>query len=358
MLRMRLWLMAATLLSAIPALLSAADKKLAITDINLVDVDFAFQGEYVGSVLTGLYDWQPIALQVIALGEGKFEAVEYGGGLPGAGAFGKARIRIPGQLNGDAVTFISGPLTIVIRDRLATMALDSYAHPIGHLKKIQRSSPTLGAPPPSDAIVLFDGTHTDHFKGGRMTENGLLMVGTETKEAYRDFTLHLEFRLPYMPHARGQGRSNSGVYVQSRYEVQILDSFGLDGKHNECGGLYKQRQPALNMCLPPLTWQTYDIDFRSPRFDDSGNKTDNARITVRHNGVLIHDDVEITAKTGAGKKEDAEPLPTKLQDHRNPVVFRNIWIVKRGESVSDHSLAVDSSNPSAPVTALRLTAAE
>jgi hypothetical protein len=154
-----------------------------------------------------------------------------------------------------------------------------------------------------------------------------MMEGTETRDAYTSFELHLEFRLPFMPYARGQGRANSGVYLQSRYEVQILDSFGLAGKNNECGGLYHYVEPATNMCLPPLSWQTYDIELTAAEFDAAGKKTRNARLTVRHNGVLVHDDVEVERKTGAGKPEGAVALPTKLQNHGNPVRFRNIWLV-------------------------------
>jgi hypothetical protein len=142
-----------------------------------------------------------------------------------------------------------------------------------------------------------------------------------------DFRLHLEFRLPFMPYATGQGRGNSGVYIQRRYEVQILDSFGLEGVANECGGLYRQQPPDVNMCLPPLTWQTYDIWFTAARFDGEGNKTANARITVLHNGVPIHNDYEVVAKTGAGRPEAPEPMPILLQDHGNPVRFQNVWIV-------------------------------
>jgi len=144
--------------------------------------------------------------------------------------------------------------------------------------------------------------------------------------------LHLEFLLPYMPHARGQGRANSGVYVQSRYEIQILDSFGQEGAFNECGALYRERKPDLNMCLPPLTWQTYDIWFRGPRFGADAQKTENARFTVSLNGVPVQNDVELASGTGAGKRigEGPNPLPTKLQNHSNPVRFRNIWLVETG----------------------------
>ena len=125
-------------------------------------------------------------------------------------------------------------------------------------------------------IVLFDGTRPTHFIDGRMTPDGLLMEGATSKQKFRDFTLHLEFRLPFMPTARGQGRANSGVYLQDRYEVQVLDSFGLKGENNECGGIYEIAKPAVNMCYPPLSWQTYDIDFTAAEFND-GKKTADAR---------------------------------------------------------------------------------
>ncbi|MEM7312811.1 MAG: DUF1080 domain-containing protein, partial [Planctomycetota bacterium] len=115
--------------------------------------------------------------------------------------------------------------------------------------------------------------------------------------------------------------------VQSRYEVQVLDSFGLEGKDNECGGIYSINKPKLNMCYPPETWQTYDIDFKAAKYDDSGKKVKNARITVKHNGVVIHKDQELAHGTPGRHKEAPEPDSLFLQDHGNPVVFRNIWAV-------------------------------
>ncbi len=131
------------------------------------------------------------------------------------------------------------------------------------------------------------------------------------------------------PDARGQGRGNSGFYQVDHYEVQVLDSFGLDGKNNECGGIYTKLSPKVNMCLPPLAWQTYDVDFTNAVRDESGKKVKNARITLKHNGVVIHDDMEITGPTG-GHRSDPEgtPGPIKLQGHGNPLQFRNIWIVE------------------------------
>jgi hypothetical protein len=140
--------------------------------------------------------------------------------------------------------------------------------------------------------------------------------------------LHIEFMLPFMPKAQGQARGNSGVYLQGRYEVQVLDSFGLEGKDNECGGIYEVKAPDANMCYPPLVWQTYDIKFTAARFDAAGKKTANARMTVFHNGTKIHDNVEVPKATRAAPNaEGPEPGFLHLQDHGCPVRYRNIWIL-------------------------------
>jgi hypothetical protein len=109
----------------------------------------------------------------------------------------------------------------------------------------------------------------------------------------------------------------------------VLDSFGLDGKDNECGGIYSIAEPKVNMCLPPLVWQTYDIDFTAARYDGDGKKIKNARVTILHNGVRIHEDLEITHGTPGHSGEGPGDEHLYLQDHGNPVVFRNIWVVKK-----------------------------
>lgn len=302
---------------------------LVATDLSQVDEDFGFQGEFAGfSVLASEHGaWSNSGVQIVAQGGAQFLVVGYPGGLPGSGWNRRPVVRMEAHRSGSQLELANGN-RLLFRGNAITVQTPQGLY-AGRLSRINRYSPTLGLRAPANATVLFDGHNTDAFKNAKMTPDGLLMVGTELKELYNDFTLHLEFRLPYMPYARGQGRSNSGVYIQSRYEVQILDSFGLTGEFNECGALYRQRKPDLNMCFSPLTWQTYDIDFRAARFDNSGQKTENARISLRHNGVYIHRNLDIVAKTGAGSKEGPNPLPIKFQNHRNPVVFRNMWIIDK-----------------------------
>ena len=300
-----------------------AAKNVDAADPKKVDADFKFQGEYAGS-LGGQYD---VGAQVIALGGGKYKMVLFPGGLPGAGYDGAEKREYMGARDGNTVNFEGGTTTKSISEKKLTFGRDGQSFSID---RVIRKSPTIGAKPPEGAIVLFDGKSAKNFKPGKMTEGGLLMEGANSIEKFQSHRLHLEFRLPYEPTRRGQGRANSGCYLQARYEVQVLDSFGLAGKHNECGGIYTIKDPDVNMCFPPLQWQTYDIDFTAAKFDKEGKKTVNARITVRHNGVLIHENVELPKRTTASPlAEGPTPGFLHLQDHSNPVRYRNIWAVKK-----------------------------
>ena len=198
------------------------------------------------------------------------------------------------------------------------------------MKKVERKSDTLGAKPPKGALVLFDGSSAEKFRDGKLVDGKWLgATNCESKKKLGDHHLHIEFRTPFMPKSSGQGRGNSGVYMQSRYELQVLDSFGLEGKNNECGGIYSISEPIVNMCLPPLAWQTYDIDFTAAKYDADGKKTKNARATIKHNGFVIHDDLELTHGTPGRHGEGPGPDSLFLQNHSNPVVFRNIWVVEK-----------------------------
>ena len=319
-----------------PGMTSAQNSRQAATDLSEVDADFAIQGEYSGQVVENTERGpraKKYGLQVVAQGGGEFIGKLYAGGLPGSGWDREAALSVAGKRNGDAVELTGDDLQIALEDGNARLA-SAESQLVGRLAKVHRESPTLGKKPPAGAVVIFDGKETEHLKGAKITEDGLMQEGVELTKLAQDFQLHLEFRLPYMPYARGQGRANSGVYLHKRYEVQILDSFGLEGAFNEAGALYREHKPLVNMCLPPLQWQTYDIAFKAPRFDADGNKSQNARVTVLLNGVPVHDNLDLATATGGGKRvgEGPNPLPINLQNHGNPVRFQNIWMVDFTES--------------------------
>jgi hypothetical protein len=300
----------------------------AYTDPAKTDADFPFQGEYTGTIKTDDGELK-VGLQVIALGGGKFHAVGHHGGLPGAGWDGRPPHETDGELNDGAITVADDRTIATIKDGMVTIT-SKDGQELGKLTKVHRESPTLGAKQPAGAVVLFDGKSADAFPGSKVTDDGLLMAGCTSKQKFGSCKLHIEFRLPYQPEDRGQQRGNSGIYIGGRYECQMLDSFGLKGENNECGGLYEVKAPDVNMCLPPLAWQTYDIEYTAPKYD--GEKlAANPRVTVRHNGVVVHNDVELPgdrSTRAAPNKPGPEPGPVYLQDHGNPVRYRNIWLVE------------------------------
>ena len=279
--------------------------------------DYIDQGEYKN-------DWG--GAQIIALGENNFRMVTYRGGLPGEGWDAEYRQENPGKRDGNKIVFTGeNNYRAELANGKITITTDGGGPYT--MEKTERKSPTLGAKPPAGAVVLFDGKNTEAWADGHLDERGLLQAGCKSKQSFGNFAAHVEFLLPFKPLGRGQDRGNSGVYLQDRYELQVLDSFGLKGENNECGGIYSQTKPLVNMCFPPLTWQTYDIDFTAAKIDAAGNKIKGAITTIKHNGVTIHENLELKGPTGGGKKEDASGGPLQLQGHGNPVFYRNIWVV-------------------------------
>ncbi len=222
-----------------------------------------------------------------------------------------------------------------------------------NLKRVMLESPTVGLKPPEGAIVLFDGSslHEWEHQDGRpntwhLLPDGVMEVNPKrenedadppiggdinSRRSFGSVRAHLEFRYPVEPGKSAQGRGNSGFFFQGPYEVQILNSYGLDGLWNECGALYKLSPPHVNAARPPMQWQTYDVIYHAPKYSVGGELLENPRITVWLNGVLVQNDVELIfatshSTTGRNVQPPMEPAPIKLQDHSNRLQFRNIWI--------------------------------
>jgi hypothetical protein len=245
----------------------------------------------------------------------------------------------------------------MVRSNFAATALLSCAAALAGAQAPPPASPPYPAPktappivtpgvtnadPPSDAIVLFNGKDLSHWRtdnGGPakwIVRDGYMEVnpgsgGIATVEKFGDVQLHIEWATPSVVKGEGQERGNSGVFLMERYEVQVLDSYQNETYyHGQAGAIYKQWPPLVNASRKPGEWQTYDIIFHAPRFDEMGKVIDRARFTVLHNGVLIQNNVEVYGLT----YHDRAPVyiahdpqeSLALQDHGNPIRYRNIWI--------------------------------
>lgn len=316
----------------------------AITDPQQADADFAMVGEYSGQFQGAEGKLVKLGVQVALLNNeqsGMFRAAGFVGGLPGDGGGGRYTMEGRGKRAGNGAELEllgyrhSGDKyrpywnfqgTARIAGGMLSV-FDPDGKLLGELPRVERKSPTLGAQPPQGALLLFDGGSAENFQDrGRpveMTADGLLVAGCKTKRDFAGgFTLHLEFRIPYRC---TKGKGNSGVFLQDTYEIQVFDSLAHQPAANGCGGLYVIKRPDLNMTYPPLAWQTYDVQYTAPRFDQEGKVATAPRVTVRHNGTMIHDDVELPIRE---KQLSPAGGPIQLQAHGSPVHYRNVWVVE------------------------------
>ena len=191
-----------------------------------------------------------------------------------------------------------------------------------------------------EKVYLFDGTDLSGWKSrwsgntpDWKVEDGIATVGHEdivSDYQFSDAHIHVEFRIPDMPDCTGQAKGNSGVYVHGCYEIQVLDSYGIENPRNDdCSGIYSIQDPLCNACLPAEEWQTYDIIFRAPRFNQYGEIAEDGRITLLQNGIVVHNNFILPSVTPGGITENRRVAkgPLMLQDHGNAVSFRNVWVM-------------------------------
>ncbi len=316
-------------LAAVPSQAGKPEKRIEEPDDGIM-------GEYVGQ-------WRPAGgtaaealARVIGEGDGKYRVRLFTshawsskfGELEGTAA-GK-RVELAGKVgDADGKGTIEGGEVLVAKSSAGEF----------EGKYTLRKSPTEGQKPPAGAVVLLPyapGKKTNlqewNNTNWETMDDGSALVsrgGNVSKRNFGSIKLHVEFRCPYQPKARGQGRGNSGVYLHGKYEIQVLDSFGLEGRGNEAGAIYGVAAPKVNPALPPTRWQTYDVVFHAPKLGGDGAVTKPPVFEkVLFNGVLIQENAEVTKTTTAGMKgKVGEQGPLMLQDHGNPARFRNIWYV-------------------------------
>jgi len=296
-------------------------------------------GNYEGKLKGKDGSERDITAKVIADGGNAYHAILT---IPRDG--GAEEVLVQGKRDGEVTTFADEGGKV--RGRIQSGVFNGECELGAFLmRRVLKRSPTLGARPPEGAIVLFDGTNLDEWTfaeglkpdwklidGAMEVVSGWVPSPTNpkrrirrnlfTKRKFRDVFLHIEFCCPFMPERRNQARGNSGVFLPCGAEIQVLDSFGKKPAKNECGAIYGEAAPRVNASLPPLEWQTYDVEFTAPRYDENKKLIKRARVTVRHNGILIHDDFEI-------QKRNRAEGSIMLQDHGCPVRYRNIWVVPR-----------------------------
>lgn len=298
--------------------------------------EFRIQGEYKGTVGGSI-----MAIQVRAPGPGKFTALVLKGGFPGEAWDGIQGLEVTGTLASGNGVFSGGGYSFTI-PALGTDLTGTGPTGAISLSKVMRGSRSMGMVPPPGADILFNGTGVDNFRLGARFDatRKLLYTGARTKPDYKSVRMHVEFRTCWKINGLGQLRSNSGVLFKDRWEIQILDSYGTPvPKTDDCGAMYGQFPEKYNMCLPPLSWQTFDIDFKDVEMNTDGTVKNQAAATVYHNGVLVHYKKSFTGITLSGSNLIPGPDGTNLQAYgsatENPVFYRNLWAVPNPPDLLD-----------------------